>query len=128
MRDVLSGLRILLVEDDFLIAEDLARALAAMGATVVGPFATVGEGVDVTLREDLDGAVLDVGLAGRAAYPIADNLRARNLPFLFVTGHDASVLAERYRTVPQLRKPFRPDKLRRLASAVFGSKDRRQVA
>jgi CheY-like chemotaxis protein len=90
----LSGWRVLLVEDEFLIAEDLASVLSAAGATVVGPAYTVAGALSLIESGDaLDGAVLDVNLKGEAVFPVADALLSRSIPFVFTTGYDKQYLA-----------------------------------
>ena len=102
----------LVVEDEYFLADDIARVLARLGAEVVGPIATrddalarLGEG------EPLDAAVLDINLHGQTCYPVADALRARGVPFVFATGYDRAVLPEAYGGVPRWEKPFDPGRL-----------------
>lgn len=78
--------RILLVEDEYLIAVDLVRSFEATGAEVVGPVASVDDALDLLDdTEHLDGAVLDINLQGEMAYAVADALTARGVPFLFAS-------------------------------------------
>lgn len=103
---VLSGRRLLVVEDDFILSDDLARALAAEGATVVGPSATVADALELIARQGpIDGAVLDVKLLNEWVYPVADALRAHGVPFVFATGYDATSIERRFDEVPRLEKP-----------------------
>jgi CheY-like chemotaxis protein len=98
----LQGLRILVVEDNFLVAEVIRDMLAASGCVIVGPVARLDEGVRLAGLEALDGAVLDVNLNGERCYPIARALRDRGVPYLFLTGYDDdSAMA------PQELKPAR---------------------
>jgi CheY-like chemotaxis protein len=98
----LQGLRILVVEDNFLVAEVIRDMLAASGCVIVGPVARLDEGVRLASQEALDGAVLDVNLNGERCYPIARALRDRGVPYLFLTGYDDdSAMA------PQELKPAR---------------------
>jgi hypothetical protein len=84
-----SSWRVLLAEDEFLIAEDLASALSAAGATVIGPAYSVAGALRlIESCGALDGAVLDVNLKGEAAFPIADALLGRGVPFVITTGYD----------------------------------------
>jgi CheY-like chemotaxis protein len=109
----LEGLRILVVEDDFLVAEVLADMLADAGAEVVGPFGWVNEAVDAVKANNgtLSGAVLDINLHGLKSYPIADALKARNIPFVFTTGYAGEAIPEAYRAFPLCGKPFDQDRL-----------------
>ncbi|MGK7295350.1 MAG: hypothetical protein ACNS61_05875 [Candidatus Wenzhouxiangella sp. M2_3B_020] len=92
----LSGRTILLVEDDFFIAEDLAASCEAAGASVVGPAASASEARDLVSRvERLDGAMLDVNLRGETSFELADMLLERGVPVLFTSGYDRGVVPER---------------------------------
>jgi DNA-binding response OmpR family regulator len=100
-----SATRILVVEDEFMIAEDMSEALTQAGYNVVGPVGHVAEAVDVARATGLDGAILDVNLHGKSVFPVADTLRARGVPFVFLTGYAAPSLPERFTASPTLRKP-----------------------
>ena len=100
--------RVLLVEDQALVAMDFEAMLIELGCTVVGPCATVAAALEAARSEPLDGAVLDVNLAGERSFPIADQLRARQVPFFFVTGLSRAVLPPALQQVPPLAKPVRP--------------------
>lgn len=102
----LNGHRILVVEDEYFIADDLSRALQRRGAHVVGPVPDLAGGLELAWREQLDGAVLDVNLGGDMSYPIADALGARGVPFLFTTGYDDWALTDDYRGICRFEKPF----------------------
>jgi len=101
----LGGRRILIVEDEYFIADDLSRALRRQDAEVVGPVSDLAAGLDLAKREQLDGAVLDVNLDGEMSYPIADELNQRGVPFLFTTGYDQTTLADEYRSITRIEKP-----------------------
>ena len=103
--DRLAGKRILVVEDEYFIASDLARALDKAGAVAVGPVGDVRGGMAL-LDSGVDAAILDVNLIGARSYSLADALAARHVPFLFVTGYDDWALPDAYRAVPRLAKPF----------------------
>lgn len=102
----LTDKRILVIEDEYFIASDLQRALVAEGATVVGPTGDIGVGLGLARDERLDGALLDVNLGGSFIYPLADELKARGVPWLFVTGYDNWSLPSAYRDAPLVAKPF----------------------
>lgn len=108
-RRPLQGCRVLVVEDEFFIADDLAVALAARGAEVVGP-APTGEAALAFLDGGgrIDLAVLDINLQGRLVFPVADLLAARAIPFLFATGYTAASVPARFQGVPRWEKPFDP--------------------
>ena len=98
---------VLVVEDEYLIAMDMAYALEEWGATVVGPLGSETEALDFLARGDtrIDVAVLDVNLGSHTAFDIADKLRDLDVPVVFVTGYDASSIPESYRGVPRCEKP-----------------------
>jgi DNA-binding response OmpR family regulator len=83
---VLNGVRVLVVEDDFIIAMDLESALVDAGAEVIGPCRTVRDAVAATIGCKLAAAVLDVRLGGETVAPVASELARRGIPFLFYTG------------------------------------------
>ena len=98
--------RILVVEDDYVIAEEFCLELEEAGAVVVGPVATV-EGALSTIASEggLDGAVLDVNLGGKMSFGAADKLVEDSIPFIFTTGYDASVIPARFEHVARCEKP-----------------------
>lgn len=102
----LAGKTILVIEDEYFIASDLKRALIAAGATVVGPVGGLAEGRALAAAHELHAAVLDVNLEGAMTYPLADDLVARGIPILFVTGYDDWAMPEAYRATPRIAKPF----------------------
>lgn len=115
----LDGKRILLAEDEFFIVQDMARAFAAAGAIIIGPAASVAEALRLVVASAaLDGAVLDINLQGETAYPVADALMTRGVPFVFVTGYDREVIPSRFDNYPRCEKPVKPEKV---AQALFGT-------
>lgn len=100
-----------------MIAAELARALQDRGANVIGPAGSVEDALQLLDAErQIDGAVLDINLGGERAYPVADALRARAVPFVFATGYDAWVIPETYASVPRMEKPVNMPSLARLLS------------
>jgi DNA-binding response OmpR family regulator len=98
--------RVLVVEDDYYVADSLALALEAHGIEVLGPVATVQAASDLIAQtERIEGAVLDVNLKGESVYPVADELRRNRVPFVFTTGYDAASVAKREPDVVCLEKP-----------------------
>ena len=109
----LAGCRILIVEDEFLLADDLSEELATAGAIVLGPTPDVAEALALIGDENrLDGAVLDVNLGGEPSYPVADELTRRGIPFVFTTGYDPNVMPEIYRNIARCQKPVRVTAIR----------------
>ena len=102
----LGGKRILIVEDEYFIASDLQRALAAEGAEVVGPVGDLGQALGLAADRTLDAAILDVNLEGTMSFPIAERLAAERVPFMFLTGYDGWSLPPDYEAAPRLPKPF----------------------
>jgi CheY-like chemotaxis protein len=102
----LKGLRVLVVEDMFLVAEELCHSLQDWGCEVVGPAAGVDEALKLVERERLDGALLDVNLGNERCFPIAEALEKHGVPFFFLTGYDmSSAFPPEFETVPRLPKP-----------------------
>src|SRR5476649_920932 len=111
MNSSFSGRRVLLVEDEMIVAWLLTEMLADLGFTVVGPAVSVNQALAMIDAEAIDMAVLDVNLNGQMSYPIADALAARGVPFVFSTGYDRDRLPDDYRNFPVLQKPFRRSEL-----------------
>jgi len=112
VEQTLRNCRILVVEDEYLLADDLCNALTDAGAIVLGPVPEVEEALALIEREPhIDAAVLDVNLRGGMVFPVADALRDRNVPFALATGYDGWTLPERFSDVLRLEKPFRPERL-----------------
>src|SRR5665213_2032174 len=95
-RDHTSGLRVLLVEDENLIALLLEDMLADLGHTVVGPVARLDKGLEIARHEEFDVAILDININGGETYPIAEALAVRDIPFVFSTGYGKSSLRTAY--------------------------------
>jgi CheY-like chemotaxis protein len=103
----LRGLHLLLVEDEYLLALGLAEAASDLGAEVFGPVASVEDALALVHKlPELDAAILDINLGNATIYPVADALRAREVPFFFSTASVDTELPERFRDVPVCRKPF----------------------
>lgn len=100
---MLTGRRILLVEDEGLLALTALMALEEAGADVVGPAATLVHGLEHARADPIDAAVLDVNLRGEISFPIADALSDRGIPFLFATGYDDPGIRARG---PRVAKPY----------------------
>lgn len=106
-RDALSGLKLLLVEDNFLVAEYMRDILIRYGCNVVGPAPRVEKALELMEGDNaLDGAMLDINLQGELCFPIARALAARGVPFLFLTGYEAdSVIPGEFGNAPVVAKP-----------------------
>lgn len=102
----LNSCRILVVEDEYLLADDLAQELMEEGAEVVGPVPSVARAMSLLdAHARLDGAILDINLGGEPVFPVADLLIDRGVPVLFTTGYDAAALPSRLAHVPRCEKP-----------------------
>lgn len=105
----LAGRQILVVEDEYFVANALARLLAQWGAAVVGPAATPEKALKLLESEGaLDAAIIDVNLRGAKAFEVADAVLARDALLVLATGYDTATIPERYRHSAVLQKPCDP--------------------
>ncbi|WP_433851495.1 response regulator [Stenotrophomonas nitritireducens] len=115
MNASLAGRRILVVEDEYMLAECLHDLLRGDGAEVLGPASCVEDANALLDRHPLpDAAVLDINLGRQSVYPVADRLSGQGVPFLFTTGYDHGLIPERYSDCLQCVKPFGVDDVRAL--------------
>ncbi|TDK32135.1 response regulator [Rhizobium deserti] len=112
-----SGRRILIVEDEYFLADETRRKLEDLGAKVVGPTGRVQQALQLIEDELIDAAVLDVHLGDEMVFPVADELEARHIPFVFATGYDPSFFPIKYTGFALCEKPT---ELERIALALFG--------
>jgi CheY-like chemotaxis protein len=106
-KPILAGRRILVVEDEFFLADDYRQILADLGAEVLGPVATLGEGLRIVeAASQIDLALLDVQLRGNDVFAISAALKGRKIPFVFATGFGVRQIPPGYEDVPRLEKPF----------------------
>lgn len=119
----LAGVRVLVVEDNHMVAASLVEALNYAGATVVGTIANREDAIDfVEVRhQEIDIAMLDVDLSGVMSYPIADMLGRYDVPFIFTTGYDNTSMDAAYRDFPLCMKPFSFDSIVSTIRGVLGS-------
>jgi len=106
-----AGRRVLVAEDEFVIALEVGEALRRAGFEVVGPAATAGEAERLAAEEPLDAAVLDLELRDGTAVAAADALAGRGIPFVFLSGYEAEVLPGHLRGRAVLDKPFAVERL-----------------
>lgn len=112
---LLRGRQVLVVEDEYILAEDMRQALEEAGATVLGPAPSVADAIALIEAEAaIDGAVLDVSLDGEMVFPVADMLTEREIPFVLTTGYGASSVPARYANVTRCEKPVEADELARV--------------
>ncbi|UAK25935.1 PAS domain-containing protein [Sphingomonas nostoxanthinifaciens] len=111
----LDGQSILIVEDDYYLANDAARALRGAGADIIGPCPCESAARAIIAHVPLTGAVLDINLNGDRSFALAGELRARGVPFVFVTGYDQAAVPAAFADVPRLQKPV---EFRQLVAAL----------
>lgn len=112
--------RVLIVEDEYFIAADLAKGFAAAGIEIVGPVPSLANTLALVEREPIGGAVLDVNLDDAKVYEVADALIERGVPVVFVTGYDRWSVPDRYRDVPLCVKPVGCDRVVEALNRVAG--------
>jgi DNA-binding response OmpR family regulator len=121
----LAGKRVLVVEDEMLIALLVEDMLADADCIVIGPFARVSDAFAAAKTEAIDLALLDVNVAGEKVFPVAHALDERGIPFLFLTGYGQSALPQDRPDWEAVVKPFFPEKLaERLARKVKAALNR----
>jgi len=106
MRDKTALARVLVVEDEMMVAMLVEDMLTDLGYEVVTVASRMESAIEHAERSDVDLAILDLNLNGEKSYPVAEALRTRNVPFLFATGYGEGALPEAFRNVPTLQKPF----------------------
>jgi len=109
--------RILIVEDEYFLADETRRKLEDLGAIVVGPTARVSQAIQLIEQQQIDAAILDVHLGDELVFPVADELELRKIPFVFATGYDPSYIPAKYTGFALCEKPT---ELEKIASALFG--------
>ncbi|SFU30479.1 PAS domain S-box-containing protein [Methylobacterium sp. 174MFSha1.1] len=111
----LKGRRVLVVEDDFYLATDAARALQGAGAEVVGPCASEEDARAELDERRPDAVVVDINLGGGPSFKLAETLKDSGIPFVFTTGYDAEAIPAEFAGIERLEKPF---PLRQIVGAV----------
>ena len=98
---------VLVVEDEYMLADELEMELLDAGAIVLGPVGTIEDAVDlIRSKDEIDGAILDVNLGGEMIFPVADLLIERGVPLVFTTGYDASIIPSHLKHVVRCEKPI----------------------
>jgi DNA-binding response OmpR family regulator len=110
-RPDLNGCRIMVVEDELLVAMMVEDTLIEQGCEVVGPFSRLNDAMRAAETEALDLAVLDVNVAGDTVYPVAEVLASRDVPFLFVSGYGQDAIPTDRPSWVACAKPFLPEEL-----------------
>jgi CheY-like chemotaxis protein len=118
----LSNRKVLVVEDEMMIAMLIEDMLDEFGCKLVGPATNVPRALDLIGKEQVEIAVLDLNLDGQDTYAIADALQQKNVPFIFATGYGLTGLRPEYGDRPVLQKPFQTKDLEvALVDALAGS-------
>src|SRR5499426_3847566 len=117
-----AGRRVLIVEDEAMIAGLIESILRAAGWSVVGPIATLERALATIERERIDAALLDVRINGHDAFAAADVLMRRRIPFIFVSGFTRRQMPPAYQHCAYIAKPFTPDAILALLEEVVGRK------
>jgi len=117
----LKGLRVIVVEDETLVAILLEDMLGELGCEVLGTAQRIAKALDLVGQTTPDAAVLDVNIAGDEVYPVAAALAARDIPFVFATGYGARGLNDTWRDRPIVQKPFQIDHLAQGLLAALGA-------
>jgi DNA-binding response OmpR family regulator len=111
--------KILIVEDDYLIAALIERILISARYVVIGPIPRLFEALEEARQENFDAAILDINLNGERVYPVAEMLSKRNLPYLFITGYSDRDLPAEFSGRPRISKPFNSEELLGALSNLF---------
>jgi two-component SAPR family response regulator len=124
----LTGCRVLVVEDEALIAFEIENILEALGCEIVGPVSTLETGLQLVQDAAVDAAILDVTVRGGKIYPVAEQLLARNIPFVLASGYEDWALPDTLRDFPRLTKPFTTAELVEVMRFLSGEFARRKRA
>jgi len=100
------GFVVLVVEDEYFIANEISEALQEVGANILGPVGKLDEALRLIEAHRIDAVVLDINLRGELAFSVGDELAARGIPFVFATGYDPLIIPQRHRNVSRWEKPY----------------------
>jgi len=107
----LEGAKVLILEDEYFIADDLARALHSVGAKTIGPAATIEQAKLLLAEQPVDAAILDLNLCGDMAIELVEELCTPGFPCVIVSGYGRESLPESLSNIPSLEKPVRYEKV-----------------
>lgn len=125
----LAGCRVLVVEDEALIAMALEDILLDLGCDVVGPASTVDGALEFAERERLDGALLDINVRGTLIYPVAERLIERGVPVVLCSGYAmTSAIPPPFSALPQIAKPYNPAMVRATLQSAFSARSATDAA
>lgn len=112
-----AGKRILIVEDEYFLADETRHKLDQLGAIVIGPAAHVEQALRLIEQERIDAAILDVHLGDEFVFPVAEELDRLDIPFVFATGYDPAFIPKKFTGFAFCEKPA---ELENIAAALFG--------
>ena len=121
MDKLLSGRRILVVEDEMLVLMMAEDMLADLGCLSVSVASTVAKALALINADAFDAAILDMNLTGEKSFPVADALAIRRIPFAFATGYSGQDMREGHRDRPLLKKPYRLQELERVLRRILAA-------
>lgn len=117
--DFLAGAKLLIVEDEFLIAQDLAHGPQREGISVLGPCNTIDSAIDVLNNtHDIAAAILDLNIRGHVVFDLAEQLTAKEIPFVFYTGYESVIVPEEFRKIRRIRKPAQWPEIKRALCGI----------
>ncbi len=119
--EILRGKRILVVEDEMLIALLFEDILADYACSVVGPALKIDPALELARTAEIDAAILDVNLGGQSSFPVADILRRRGVPLIFSSGYGSLGLPSEWQGHPVLPKPFVADDVADVLASIFSA-------
>jgi CheY-like chemotaxis protein len=115
----LPGRRVLIAEDEYLLASKMVEEFARLGVETIGPASTVKRALDLVEHcGPLDAAMLDIKLRNEMIFPVADALRARGVPFVFTTGYNQKIIPDGYKDVVRYEKPFDVTEIARVVAQI----------
>jgi DNA-binding response OmpR family regulator len=114
----LEGFAVLVLEDDYYLADDAKRLLEKAGARVIGPFSRTEAALAAVAQQRPSCALVDINLGGGASFTTAEALRSGGVPIIFVTGYDARAIPSDFRGIPHVEKPVEPRKLLQAVSVA----------
>ncbi len=117
------GGRVLVCDDNLLIADLVVEFLRECGLKPVGPVGRLESAMHMARERALDGAILDIDLNGRPCFLICAILTARRIPFMFLTGYTHAIVPIEYRGAPLIAKPFEPNEMKEIVSDMLGLPD-----
>ena len=119
----LMGRRVLVVEDEYFLADDIVRALTTLGACIVGPFGDLDEATEVVNRDvAIDAAIVDINLRNEVAFPLVRVLRSRKVPLVLTSGYDRSSIEPEFQDVRLWGKPLDIKSLARELTSMIKSR------